>query len=405
MVLRGGAVSYNAATLREGSVLSAKSELRGSHRESDRQSSFLDSTTVTAFVVSIQRIPSLDGLRAISITLVILSHLVKWKHVSVAVVGSYGALGVQVFFVLSGYLITNLLLREHERTSTIGLREFYIRRAFRIFPAAFVFLAVVIVLYWQQMRWYHIAAAVFYVANMDLARPWIFGHLWSLSVEEQFYLLWPFALKRWERHKTAILVSVFLATPVFRAALFAFKVRNGLIGSLPVLADQLAIGCLLAIFVTRIPKVKGSVALAMLLGVVFIPWFPATTPGRSLFMLFVLRPLLNVSIAGVVLHVIQVPYRALNWSPVAWLGKISYSLYLWQELFCSNDALHLGYLLVAPALACACLSYYLVEQPMLRLRDKRQKNLELPAQGPASRAAADSLPVSGKPSKFFRRAS
>jgi peptidoglycan/LPS O-acetylase OafA/YrhL len=124
-----------------------------------------------------KRIPSLDGLRAISITLVILSHLVKWKHVSLDVLGSYGALGVNVFFVLSGFLITKLLLREYERTSTINLREFYIRRAFRIFPAAFVFLAVVIILYWHQMTWYHVAAAVFYLANMDLSRPWIFGHL------------------------------------------------------------------------------------------------------------------------------------------------------------------------------------------------------------------------------------
>jgi peptidoglycan/LPS O-acetylase OafA/YrhL len=71
-----------------------------------------------------------------------------------------------------------------------------------------------------------------------------------------------------------------------------------------------------------------------------------------------------------VLHVIQVPYRALNWQPVAWLGRISYSLYLWQELFCSNAALHGGYLLILPAIVCACLSYYLVEQPMLRIRDR-----------------------------------
>jgi peptidoglycan/LPS O-acetylase OafA/YrhL len=336
-----------------------------------------------------KRIPSLDGLRAISITLVILSHLVKWKHLSLARLETYGALGVNVFFVLSGYLITQLLLREYERSSTVSLREFYIRRAFRIFPAAFVFLAVVIVLYWKQMRWYHVAAAVFYVANMDLTRPWIFGHLWSLSIEEQFYLLWPLAVKKWHRHRVAILLCVFLATPVFRTALYAFKVENGLVGSLPVFADQLAIGCLLAIFASRLPKISVYLALAMLIAMILIPWFPAASAPRSLFMLFVLRPLLQVSIAGLVLHVIQVPYRALNWAPVAWLGKISYSLYLWQELFCSNASLHLGYLLVLPALACACLSYYVVEQPMLRLRERlsRRQNIRaeplrpLPDQG------------------------
>ena len=319
------------------------------------------------------RIPSLDGLRAISITLVVLSHLVKWKHISLDVLGGYGALGVHVFFVLSGYLITSLLLREYERSSTIRQREFYIRRAYRIFPAAFVFLAVVIVLYWHQMRWYHAAAALLYVANMDVTRPWIFGHLWSLSIEEQFYLLWPFALKRWQSHKTAILVGVLIVTPIFWTVLYRFHVHNGLVGSLPAFADQLAIGCLLAIFAPRIPKVRGSLALAMLLLTIFIPWFPANTTWRSLFLLFVLGPLLNVSIAGLVLHVIQVPYRALNVAPVAWLGRISYSLYLWQELFCSNAALHQGYVLILPALGCACLSYYLVEQPMLRLREKRTK--------------------------------
>lgn len=332
--------------------------------------------------------PSLDGLRAISITLVVLSHLVKWKHVSLQVLGDYGALGVHVFFVLSGYLITNLLLREYRRSSTIDLRAFYIRRAFRIFPAAFAFLAVVTVLYWQQMRWYHVATAVLYAANMDISRPWIFGHLWSLSIEEQFYLLWPFALKNWQHHKTAILLCVFAVTPVFWVGLYAFKVHNGLVGSLPAYADQLAIGCLLAIFAPRLPKITGSVALVMILAAILIPWFPATNPPRTLFMLFVLSPLLNVSLAGLVLHVIQVPYRALNWSPVAWLGRISYSLYLWQELFCSNPSLHLGYVLVFPALACACLSYYCIEQPMLRLRDRNSHTPSCVRQEPHLHSAA-----------------
>ena len=317
-----------------------------------------------------KRIPSLDGLRAISIVLVMLSHLIKWKHVSVPVLEAYGALGVHVFFVLSGFLITDLLLRERERTSSIDLPNFYLRRAFRIFPAAFVFLAVVTVLYWPEMHWTHVAAAVFYVANMDLSRPWIFGHLWSLSIEEQFYLLWPLALKRWHRYRIAILICVFVGTPVFRAILYAVKAHGPIVASLPVVADQLAIGCLLAIFAKRLPRIPGYLAFFMTAAAILLPWYPATSAARSLLMLFVLRPLLHVSIAGVVLHVIQVPYAALNWKPVAWLGKISYSLYLWQELFCSNPNLHYGYVLALPAIACACLSYYFVEQPMLRVRER-----------------------------------
>ncbi len=346
--------------------------------------------------VNTKRIPSLDGLRAISISLVILGHLVKWKHVSLDVVGNYGSLGVFVFFVLSGFLITNLLLREYERSATVDLRDFYIRRAFRIFPAAFVFLAVVVAIYWQQMRWYHITAAVFYVANMDMARPWIFGHLWSLSIEEQFYLLWPFALKKWFRHRTPILLCVLLATPLFRTGLYAFRVQGGLLGSLPVFADQLAIGCLLAIFAPRLPRVPGRAAMVMLLVTFAAPWFPATSPARSLFMLFIIRPLLDVSVAGLVLHVIQVPYRALNWAPVAWLGRISYSLYLWQELFCSNAALHLGFSVVFPALACASLSYYLFEQPMLRLRDKVTQRRTQPVNPLKEEGGADTS-LEGRP--------
>ena len=323
--------------------------------------------------MSQQRIPSLDGLRAISITFVIVAHLVKWKHISPGVAGSYGGLGVHVFFVLSGYLITSLLLREHERTANINLGEFYMRRAFRIFPAAFVFMGVVIVLFWRDMSWTHIAAALLYVANMDDYRPWIFGHLWSLGIEEQFYLLWPLTLKKWYRHRTRILLCVMLATPLLRTACFALKINNGFLGSLPLFADQLAIGCLLAMFGPRLPRIGKWVALPAVAIILLSPWFPATSPLGTLFALFVFRPLVHVSIAVIVLHVIQVPYWFLNWGPIAWLGKVSYSLYLWQELFCSNASLHSGFVLVLPALACACLSYYLVEQPMLRLREKISK--------------------------------
>jgi peptidoglycan/LPS O-acetylase OafA/YrhL len=126
---------------------------------------------------------------------------------------------------------------------------------------------------------------------------------------------------------------------------------------------------------------------------ILTPWFPAITPARTLFRLFLLQPLLNVSIAGVVLHVIQVPYRVLNWAPVAWLGKVSYSLYLWQELFCSNPAWHRGYSLALLALACAAVSYYVVEQPMLRVREKYFR-------GPAAAPRSEPEPAAHTPLKL-----
>jgi len=172
--------------------------------------------------------------------------------------------------------------------------------------------------------------------------------------------------------------------------LYATHSRGGIGSSLPVYADGLAIGCLLAIFAPRLPRIPGFVALVMTIVVFMIPRFAADTPVRTLFLLFFLQPLLYVSIAGVVLHVIQVPYRILNWAPVAWLGRISYSLYLWQQVFCSNPSLKLGYSLALLALGCACLSYYCVEQPMLRLREKRARKPETavtPVLEPTSSAA------------------
>jgi peptidoglycan/LPS O-acetylase OafA/YrhL len=335
------------------------------------------------------RIPSLDGLRAISITLVVLSHLMQLGHIPASVVGSYGKLGVHVFFVLSGYLITNPLLQEFQQEATVNLRAFYLRRGFRIFPAALVFLGVAIYLYRNEMRWYHIAAAMLYFANMDLTRPLIFGHLWSLSIEEQFYLIWPLAIKKWYRHSTAILISVLIASPMFRACIYALHVRNGLISSLPVFADQLAIGCLLAVSAPRLPAISKSAAFAMLIGVFTIQWFPAASKTETLLTLFILHPILNVCIAGLVLHVIQTPYRALNWRSITWIGTISYSLYLWQELFCGSSMFQLGYALILPTLACGCLSYYLVERPMLRIRDKLERiKAERGSQALISKAAS-----------------
>src|SRR5947199_4488665 len=147
------------------------------------------------------RIPSLDGVRAISIALVLLDHLNKSGHIQAKIAGSYGTTGVHIFFVLSGYLITSLLLQEHDRDSTVGLGRFYVRRAFRIFPAAFAFLAVSALLFRGQVGWYHLLGAVFYAANMEVSRPWIFGHLWSLAIEEQFDVLWPFAVENWFEHR------------------------------------------------------------------------------------------------------------------------------------------------------------------------------------------------------------
>lgn len=295
----------------------------------------------------------------------------------------YANTGVRIFFVISGYLITTLLLREHEKTSTISLSEFYIRRAYRILPAAFAYMVPVLILFWHEMRWYHAAAAVLYVVNFDLARPWFIGHLWSLGVEEQFYFLWPGVLKKFFRHRTAILLAVMALAPVYSTIGYALKVPGGAYGTFPSVADNLAVGCLLAIFAARMPRIGPWVALAMVVAIVLIPQFPAHTPARTLFMLFVLWPVMNVCIAGVLLHVVQHPYRMLNLAPVVFLGRISYSLYLWQQLFFFDPDPGPLKITLPLAFGFACLSYYVVEQPMLRLREKRHRVVQAAVPCPA----------------------
>lgn len=315
-----------------------------------------------------KRIPSLDGLRAISISLVIAGHWAS-RHHQLTFLSVYANLGVRIFFVISGYLITTLLLREEQKTARISLRDFYIRRAYRILPAALVFIASVLILHWSEMRWYDVVAVTLYVANFDFACPWFVGHLWSLSVEEQFYLLWPAILRKCFRYRAKVLIGVIVLAPIYSAACYALKVPGGGYGTFPAVADNLAIGCLLAVFAPRIRKVGGVAASAMLLVVLLIPHFPADTPARTLFMLFVLWPVMHLSIAGLVLHVVQRPYQLLNLVPVVFLGKISYSLYLWQQLFFFRPQPLPAYFALPLALGFACLSYFLVEQPMLRLRE------------------------------------
>jgi peptidoglycan/LPS O-acetylase OafA/YrhL len=330
----------------------------------------------------VKRIPSLDGLRAISISMVIAGHFANEGYAPLFL-RPYAALGVRVFFVISGYLITAILLKEHDRTSSISLRKFYLRRAFRIFPAALFFMLIIFAVYWRTLRWYDMTIALLYVVNY-FSRPWVIGHLWSLSVEEQFYFLWPSVLKKWHQHRVAILVSVAALSPIYTAGLYYFKLihRVGL-DTLPTVADNLAVGCLAAVFATRWPRIPRPVFAAFVLAVMVIPLYEADTPLRTLLLLLVLNPILTVAITGILIHVVQNPYRILNIAPVVWVGQISYSLYLWQQPFMNPDSpLRYG---IFGALGMACVSYYLVERPLLRYRDG---HVRVPSDAKIERAAA-----------------
>jgi peptidoglycan/LPS O-acetylase OafA/YrhL len=199
-----------------------------------------------------------------------------------------------------------------------------------------------------------------------------------LSVEEQFYFLWPGALKRFFQQRVPILLCVMAIGPIFIAGSHYFKLPTFAYSSFPAVADNLAIGCLLAIFARRLPRVPIWVALAMLSAIVLVPLYVANTRFTLLFQIFVLWPIVNFSMAGLLLHVVQTPYRILNNAPIVWLGKISYSLYLWQQPFFFASPGQPAYKLLF-GVGLACLSYYLVEQPVLQLREKRAARIRATA--------------------------
>jgi peptidoglycan/LPS O-acetylase OafA/YrhL len=321
----------------------------------------------------VKRIPSLDGLRAISISMVIAGHFAGEGYAP-SFLKTYGTVGVRAFFVISGYLITAILSKEHEHPSGIGLGNFYLRRAYRIFPAAFVFMLIIFAVYWRTLRWYQMTIALLYVMNYFPVHPWVIGHLWSLSVEEQFYLLWPGVLKKWYQYRIVLLIGVVAFSPVYTTALFYFKWIHRLGGvTLPSVADNLAVGCLMAVFAARWPRISRPLFAACVLAVIAIPQYDADTAWRTLFLLLVLYPIMTFAIAGILIHVVQNPYRILNIAPVVWLGQISYSLYLWQQPF-MNPGSPMRYGLLW-AIGLACMSYYLVERPLLRYRDGRVRSL------------------------------
>jgi peptidoglycan/LPS O-acetylase OafA/YrhL len=352
-------------------------------------------------------IPSLDGLRAISIALVVALHTTQRYGVGHSMNKAWlyvfnGALGVRIFFVISGYLITRLLLREQEQTGRISLGRFYVRRAFRILPPLYVYLVFLCVLGAMEMLQIDakgIVAAALFLRNYAYHLPaiWALEHTWSLCIEEQFYLIWPaalvLALARWSgpigrvRAAKIALVAI-VVSPLVRTASYALPstyFHN--MGMFHMQADPLMWGCVAALLEghARWERIYAAVTRWW--------WLPMLLVyGFSGFMTMLLLNKwslpLGITMDGFLLSMIVVwcvrnpqslPGRILNWSFVRWIGTLSYSIYLWQTFF-----LHEGSVKVfggerwfntfpgnwAVILTIAVASFYLVEQPSLRLRSR-----------------------------------
>jgi peptidoglycan/LPS O-acetylase OafA/YrhL len=364
------------------------------------------------------RIPSLDGLRATAVSLVLFSHLIGTHNFLNAPKSSFlnelANLGVKLFFVISGYLITNLLLHELQRTNRIHLGKFYFRRTFRIFAPFYFMLGGLILLRgigWIGLTSRDVLSAVTYTSNYYHGRSWSIGHTWSLAVEEQFYLVWPaaLALLGWRKGFKAA-AAVVLACPIVRYVLWHFYGFDGIGHRFETVADAIATGCLLA---GARNWLKAQSSYRRILASPFFVIVPLTVLAANSFashptvFYLISHTVMNIGIALCVDW--SVTYcsgsvgRILNSRPLVFVGLASYSLYLWQQLFLDRHSASwmtrfpLNIALVA---AAGIASYYIVEQPSLRLRQRLEQRI-FSSHKPAPAAASEKVqPVSGYETAF-----
>jgi len=343
-------------------------------------------------------LPGLDGWRAIAIGLVIVDHTVRGYceiHKLPLPMGLiHGQHGVNLFFAISGLLITWKLIEEREQTGDISLSGFYRRRIYRILPAAFVYLCAIALLSLigaVALRRTDLASTVLYFRNFV----WVggpgtqaTGHFWSLSIEEQFYVFLPAVLLLLGTMRFQSLAVVLISTcAAWRWFFFQFFAPENAPITLrfrtDIRIDGLLCGCLIAIVLadgrarrvlSRFFTLPVWLGLAAALLVVIHRKGEYTSLPESL-----VFPLL---LAGTLLRPEKLPGRILEWAPLRWIGRISYSLYLWQQLFLivHSDNWLLSRLQHFPAnliatFLCAVLSYYVVERPMLRRAHGKKKRV------------------------------
>ena len=335
-------------------------------------------------------IPSLDGLRAGSVGLVILSHALAYLPGRAGRFPSLqlswlGQSGVDVFFVISGFLITHLLLRELEFTGTIRLKNFYFRRFWRIFPPFYAYLAVVGILWMVGLHPENarnfISAATYTWNYQQHVGGYLLAHTWSLSLEEQFYLFWPPCLVLLGKKKSTYLsLGLILLSPVSRVLTYmlAPSLRGNEGVMLHTRLDILMFGCAVALL-WKDPRFNRLVerllhpllfALSVLYIVVLAPCLSARFDARYDWTIgYTLRGLLiSIVLLYVVRKPISRPGRLLNLAPIRHIGIISYSLYVWQQMFTGPHSFLFPLNLIGIAV-CAELSYWLIERPAFRLRD------------------------------------
>jgi peptidoglycan/LPS O-acetylase OafA/YrhL len=379
-------------------------------------------------------LPALDGWRAISIVLVILHHSQIQFHVAILgallqSISAAGEVGVELFFAISGLLICSRLLEEEARFGQISVKSFYLRRCFRILPAAIFYLLVIAILaafhiipllpvdWFGALFFFRNYAMVFEsMHHSPLALHWYTGHFWSLSMEEHFYLVLPGVLVFFKKTRRWILLGFVIAVALRRFVVAHVFANN----------YQISFRTDTHVDALFIPAVIALLLYPMLRNQAARRWIPAWSFPIFLVveivLLFTRIPFFSTLQATVipllllstVLHPGSIPGRLLEMKPVRWIGWISYSLYLWQQLFFGanfvNSPPRLAALREWPInfvalLACAVFSYYLVEKPFIRLGHKlalaagnnhRAKSQAQPFHQPSPEIAVSSGALSGQ---------
>jgi peptidoglycan/LPS O-acetylase OafA/YrhL len=352
--------------------------------------------------VTLHYMPALDGLRAVSILGVLLYHGgFSWA--------GGGVISVNVFFVLSGFLITTLLLKEWERSNTIKLLSFWARRARRLLPALFLLLAGIAVYIWifapggtqGEFRgdalstlfyfgnWHQIASGQSYFALVSAPSPVL--HTWSLAIEEQFYVVWPLVvlglMKLWG--STRVLLTVAVVGAVASATEMALLFHPGMDPSrlyygTDTRAQDILVGAVVALVLlhrqpseNRPGRAAWSWVGAIAMGVYAWEWFTVTGSSNWLYRggFLLCDVAVGVVILAVTLAPRGLPARGLSVRPLTYIGRISYGLYLWHwPVFLVVDNARTGLIgwelfvvRCAITFVIAVASWYLVEQPVRKM--------------------------------------
>jgi peptidoglycan/LPS O-acetylase OafA/YrhL len=339
--------------------------------------------------LSFSHLPALDGLRFIAVFLVIFYHS--------GFTDIPGAHGVMIFFVLSGFLITWLLIKENEKTGTISPKAFFKRRILRIFPAFYVYSLVTLGLLLalkKEVPWTHALSSFFYLSNYFTAfHPEsnnAFSHTWSLAIEEQFYLFFPFLFLLFCRNLKQLALAIggiICLTWIWRIVLvFGFEASgNYIYSAFETRLDNLLVGCLLAI-ILRQESLKSfwqiclsnvSMSFVTITCLAVSIYFSQSNETYKAALGFTIEPILiAIFIAQAIAFSARGFWKWLDYKSIKFLGVLSYSLYLYQQLTTGFVLTRLaGFPLILQmaviimlTIVIAMISYYVIEKPFLDLK-------------------------------------